>query len=148
MFTQLFTVYFALAAVLGPFLCCCAVKSGVQAVSSVAVASDDHHHCGHSSDAHSCHGHYGDDSQDENPDPESPRCPCDHDAEPFVFASQQQANIAGVASGGDLSFPLPAALVSDSADTFLAVTRLALEAHPASLRTGRDILRAYCVLRC
>jgi hypothetical protein len=147
MFTSIFTLYFALTAAVGPFLCCCAVRVEAASVTAERQADHEHPHCHHSHGDSPCHGSQNAPSPSDSSDYDPHNCPCDHDQEPVandahvVMTSQSAADHSA-------NFNVPTALLILPANGSQAGHNEQLDASCASLRSGRDILRAYSILRC
>lgn len=144
------TAYLAFVAFVGPGMCCCSCLQLAAELTATPVAclGGGHslaHHCG-------CHRHRdgaAEDSQQKCPSSESPRCPCDgHRAIPVALQAPD-VDLAKQCRTGAIDEVVPAAFCFDLAGEIrFANSPSVAGEHPGSRLTGRDILRALCMLRC
>lgn len=165
MMRAVFIAYLAISAALGPAVCCCQLR---QLVSTDAVATGC---CGNAAaelriepSSHSCCAHEPReltsvsnpkgfantdllrDSQENSPAPCKSHCPCGRH-EPGLLAN----SVSLVSFSASMSWPAPKFTVDFSALSwgreFLATGTPLDFSRPAAL-AGREMLRAYHILRC
>ena len=171
MFRFLLTTYLCLGAAFAPLLCCCALQhhsttpsTGLCCHNSAADSARKHdHHRGehqahHRHDGDNGHGSAaqvatdkeqpGDEGTSKQPDPDS--CPCGKQLLKLATVSTPKAQF----SSGDITttwlhllFVLPVSAVSDATDVASAASHRFRDGPPVSL-AGRDMLRAYQIMRC
>ena len=171
MFRVALTAYLSFTAALGPLLCCCSLGQLVpithssnccRKAESLAAKTISHHHHGHSHHSHDHHDNNGvantgstsaskpelpvDHSN--NPLPRDP-CPCQHQSQMAALTSFQnsglQISMDGLSSIEYLAISYSLRL-SHALSFKLEISFLS-NGPPASL-FGREMLRAYHILRC
>ena len=143
MFMRFFILYYTLAAAMGPFLCCCAIRA--EAVEPVVEQVRNHTHCHHSHEGSPCHRVPKPSGPAGSFDDEPHQCPCDHGEEPVANDAQV---IAAPAVEPAVTGGIAAALLTFSADVSQLNCSTQSGGDHITLLTGRDILRAYSILRC
>jgi hypothetical protein len=166
MFRFALTAYLSVAAIVAPLLCCCALEHAVASTPKTSccgksastggaarsVGGHAHHHHGHRHHGHAQGKPHAPKSvpagvpAKHNPD----SCPCDKHLSKLVAVLEHKAEVVSTAHTGiwgQLFHALPVDAISDASDITSAVQHHFLSGPPASL-AGRDLLRAYHILRC
>ena len=137
-------VYLMLAFLAGPALCCCAPKALASELSQVLAvsesASDEAFCC--------CPGQDGCEEDSSNSQHEPGSCPCQDQADSITAESKDRAPDM-VRGGSELAWGTPPICLAWDAGEWDAEIRQHHGRSPGSpYESGRQILLAFCVMRC